>query len=144
MHSTEINVADIILHENYMKEELAISDSDIAVLILEEAVKFSDHIQPICLPSTGENTSNQEGMTIGHSIAFQLNKMKDILYHMKLHSITPSKCKSIDRYADRILLQEITFCAESTSVPCNDNYFSGNLTNTLILKFRLNLWCFLS
>lgn len=63
--SIDIPIAETIVHEKYVGDSRAQND-DIALIRLAQPVKFTDYIQPICLPSVAENllTKNYDGAAL--------------------------------------------------------------------------------
>lgn len=45
----DILVADVIVHEYYMASSIT-QENDLALIRLQHAAPYADHIQPICLP----------------------------------------------------------------------------------------------
>lgn len=129
------NISEIIIHVNYGKNDSALADSDIALLIFDEAVEFTDYIQPICLPSMGENSYDIEGITVGYGRINKSLEAQSTPRHAKLLSISPSDCTKSQLYANDTVSLQNSFCAKSnTSVPCG-----GELKINLILNLNKNL-----
>lgn len=63
INSTLYNVSEIILHPDWKSEGLRY-DADIAVLILEEPLEFSDYIQPVCIPHDESIAKKLQGFIV--------------------------------------------------------------------------------
>lgn len=67
-HWIKIEVSKIIIHPDYLDDaEFKKSNADIAVLILEIPVIFSNYISPICLPDLNQAAFDMDGVVIGRA-----------------------------------------------------------------------------
>ena len=92
-------------------------DADIAVLTMSQAVKLSDYIQIVCLPSKNEKVSDVVGSIVGHGYD-ENNEVQDIPKTLEISSITTEDCFLSDHRLIQISSHR-TFCAGSlNNVPC--------------------------
>ena len=122
-HGVSRSISQIKIHENYDNDDSAYADSNIAILILEEAVKFTDYIMPICLPSPSDSSYDVEGTIVGYGRLNANSLIQLTPHHAKLQSISPSECiKTHENAPDAVSLNN-SFCAKSdTSVPCQGEF----------------------
>ena len=104
------NISAIKSHKNFGKDGLA--DSDIAVLILAEEVKFTMFIQPICLP-TNIQKNFTEGTIVGYGKVNESSKIQEIPLHAVLQTIDLNTCNSSNNNADAVLSPN-NFCAKNS------------------------------
>jgi len=64
MHSSKHSVGEIILHPDWNVNAERF-DADIAMLVLEEAVKYTNYIRPACLPNAGDAVYLGNGTVVG-------------------------------------------------------------------------------
>lgn len=79
---------------------------------MEEEVKFTDFIIPICLPSSSQS-SYVEGITAGYGRDREDFRIKSTPYHSKLQSISPIDCEKTHDKAPLTVSLENSFCAKS-------------------------------
>lgn len=110
------NISAIKLHENYAINTAA--DSDIAVLILDEPVQFTDYIQPICLPAIIDNVVNVLGTVAGYGNVNKTSSHQSIPFHAELSTVSPFECVFSHKKGIKTVSTN-SFCAKSNvSVPC--------------------------
>ena len=103
-----------IIHDSYGSE--SVGDSNIAIIILDEAVEFTKYIQPIQIPLDGKNSYNLEGTIVGYGRGFSIQGTP---HHAKVKSISPIECVKTNEDAVDMVSLENSFCAKSdTSMPC--------------------------
>lgn len=127
------SISEIKIHENYKKKSYA--DSDIAVLILENEVIFSDFIIPICLPTSTESSLNLQGYLIGYGRSRHNLILQSTPQHTKLQTISTSECiKSHDNVPPTVSLEN-SVCAEgNTSHLCLGKYLCYIRFSTISFK----------
>lgn len=60
----DIEIKEIILHDDYVPDSVS-HEHDIALILLEQSVKFTKWIKPICLPTSEEMKSKSyDGISI--------------------------------------------------------------------------------
>eukprot|EP00092_Neocalanus_flemingeri_P007897 GFUD01008523.1.p1 GENE.GFUD01008523.1~~GFUD01008523.1.p1 ORF type:complete len:424 (-),score=71.80 GFUD01008523.1:63-1334(-) len=95
----EIRIKDIITHEKYKFDNCigCIPKFDVALIVLEEPVEFTDFIQPVCLPKP--NKQSQGPLTVtgwGNTIAgSQRGKTAANLQELNVKEVPLSECKAI-------------------------------------------------
>ena len=116
-HWTKRNISAIKMHENYAVKTSA--DSDIALLILDEPVNFSNYIQPICLPESYNSVQEDvEGTVVGYGNVNANSNHQKVPYQAIITTIAPFKCIFTHRKAQNTVASN-SFCAKSdVSVPC--------------------------
>lgn len=127
-HWLRKNISEIKIHENSGGYPRPLADSNIAILIFEEPLKFTNFIQPICLPTKGKSSYNIEGTIVGYGSISPNSLIQSTLNYEKSHSISPKECLKTHRYAPVIVSRENSFCVRSeTSVSCQgENLFTFN------------------
>eukprot|EP00092_Neocalanus_flemingeri_P038665 GFUD01042096.1.p1 GENE.GFUD01042096.1~~GFUD01042096.1.p1 ORF type:complete len:272 (+),score=58.41 GFUD01042096.1:549-1364(+) len=95
----EIKIKDIITHEKYKFDNCTgcIPNFDVALIVLEEPVEFTNFIQPVCLPKP--NKQSQGPLTItgwGNTIAgSQRGKTAANLQELNVKEVPLSECNAI-------------------------------------------------
>lgn len=119
LYWTKRNISEIIIHQNYGGDALAYADSDIAVLMFEEAIIFTNYIQPICLPTGNMNAYDIEGTIVVYGRINSNSHIQTTPHHAQLQSISPSQCINTHENAPDTVSPHNSFCASSeTRVPC--------------------------
>lgn len=103
-------------HENFAKNFIA--NSDIALLIMNKAVTFSDFIHPIQLPSRNEKVVNVQGVFAGYGHVNSNSGHQQTQFHASMNSISPGCCFHTSEHAPSVVSSK-NFCAKSDkSVVC--------------------------
>lgn len=89
------------------------SDADIAILVMESSVRFTNFIQPICLPSSSQNVNNVEGIVAGYGRSGRYDPPTEIPYHLKLVTDELVQCYASYENSPRYLSLR-SFCANNT------------------------------
>jgi len=90
----EVNIRTIVKHEKFKICTRCIPSYDIALLVLEDPVQFSDFIQPVCLPGLGRASAGPLTVTgWGNTVAGILRiKTSSILQELNLKEIPFTEC----------------------------------------------------
>jgi len=122
----EIEIKDIVNHEKYsyircLRGVQAKCDQipifDVALIVLESLVKFSDFIQPACLPKLGEElagplTITGWGNTIGGT---QTGTPANILQELSVREVAFQECEALWNDKLNIDLLPSHMCANTTA-----------------------------
>jgi hypothetical protein len=85
---------------------------------MNSPVKFTDYIQPICLPSSSQNVENVRGIVAGYGRTGRYEDPTKVPYQIKLSTDNLLDCFDIDQKSTQYLSKR-TFCASnSTAVLC--------------------------
>lgn len=121
-------VKQIIVHNDYMTNDTSY-DADIAVVILQERVQFTEFIRPICLWSGDDGMSNiveQRGTVVGWGRDDAGNVLTAEPKKITIPVVSEAEClRSSDTY--RYITSQRTFCAGNRdgTGPCNGDSGSG-------------------
>lgn len=108
------------MHNDYTKPDKnrKESDGDIGLLVMEKPVTYNDHIQPICLPTNGQNIIEVKGIVAGYGKTGPNESITKFPQHLQMSSIKNLDCFYRYRDASRIV-SERSFCAGSDDgIPC--------------------------
>ncbi|XP_062712302.1 inactive CLIP domain-containing serine protease A8 [Aedes albopictus] len=87
-----LGVRKIILHENYLDQ---IAHNNLALLILDRRASLNVHINPICLPNTGDNFDDQRCIVPGWDK--EEGKFSKVPKMIELPMIPRQKCNQLFR-----------------------------------------------
>lgn len=123
-------ISNVIKHPDYKKTVVyldgtqAKSDADIAVLILKEAVVFTDYIQPICLPGSSINTFSIDGSVAGYGITNITKKeASEVSKYVSMKTVDLQTCFASNSQQAAISVSLRSFCAKGDGAPCHGNLF---------------------
>ncbi|KAK0049144.1 serine protease hepsin [Biomphalaria pfeifferi] len=102
-----VNVARIFLHKNYNNETVA---NDIALLMLEQPLTYSNLISPICLPTEDQGVNTGENCLLAGWGATRGTADQMVLNQVILPIISDDICSLLDWYGSDFL-PNTTFCA---------------------------------
>jgi hypothetical protein len=109
-----------IIHEDYKWKEQNTSKSngDIAILVMNDTVRFSDFIQPICLPKSNKNVSNVTA-GYGRTDANYASSVTNVPQHVELKSTQNLyECLFASVFSSTVVSPR-SFCAKGPSgIPC--------------------------
>merc|ERR1712142_1232094 len=71
-------------HAGFDPKEDSIEDHDFAMYLLETPVKFTDNIQPICLPQQGQEFAGEIAIVAGWGYTESIKKVTDVLRKVNL------------------------------------------------------------
>jgi len=112
-HSSQHLVNEIILHPSW-KHYAEKFDADIAILVLEEAVKYTNYIRPACLPDAEDAAYLGNGTIVGWGKTEHSNPinrdMESIPRKAVVEAIDAAACYTSDYGIARISSLR-TFCA---------------------------------
>lgn len=91
------------------------SYADIAILIMKEEVDFSDHIQPICLPTLSFEVFGIEGVTAGYGKVDASSSNQPIARYVTLRTIDLVKCYASAENSGNVV-SEKSFCTQKGDV----------------------------
>lgn len=97
------NVAEIIQHPEYSKRTI---NNDIALLRLDDNIKFSDRVYPICLPS--KQHVDPDVIVTGFGKTGRNNAHSDNLLKVGLQKFTFAECQGL--YRTRKLNESTMIC----------------------------------
>lgn len=111
-HWVERFVSEIKIHQNYSDDaEYKKSNGDIAVLVMEKPVTFSNYIRPICLPDPSEKVFNVDGVVVGRGrrnlSSRGTSPIPSLIY---LHSISLTECL-LSNEESLYIVSKNSFCA---------------------------------
>ncbi|KAI1297158.1 Serine proteinase stubble [Halotydeus destructor] len=93
----ERQVKRIVIHPDFDK---TLFSNDIALVELTNPVRFNSNLQPICLPSRGEDFSGQVGYVSGWGYTqYKAGKLPSILQVVKLPIMTNGQCRAMYKKA---------------------------------------------
>lgn len=124
----ERNLTTILKHFDYQKNRDSFkSDGDIAILIMDQEVIFTDRIQPIGLPTSKINAFDATGFVVGHGfIDFYQKQKSDTPKQAKMQSVDSKICFESNSDSTTTLFNR-SYCAKGNhSAPCKGrslNYF---------------------
>lgn len=121
----ERGIAKIFIHDDYFYEEGGVTDSDLAVLKMDQAITYTDLIRPICLWSESDNLEqivNIKGFVSGWGIT--QNGSSSYPSYVTATVVDRRDCaRKLDRF---ISATARLFCADGHgSVPCRGDSGSG-------------------
>ncbi|XP_059141387.1 trypsin-1-like [Physella acuta] len=102
-----VKVSQIILHDNFDNVSVA---NDIALLLLEEPLVFSDVIRPVCLPTADQGVTEGEVCVMAGWGSTQGTADQMVLNQVLLPIISDDICALSDWYG-RDFIPGSTFCA---------------------------------
>lgn len=121
-------VKQIIVHNDYMTNGTSY-DADIAIILLQERVQFTEFIRPICLWSGDDSVSGIEGQ-LGTVVGWGRDEVGNALTaepkKITIPVVSEAEClRSSDTY--RYITSQRTFCAgdRDGTGPCNGDSGSG-------------------
>uniref|UniRef100_A0A182WFT5 Peptidase S1 domain-containing protein n=1 Tax=Anopheles minimus TaxID=112268 RepID=A0A182WFT5_9DIPT len=109
-----INITNIIYHPEHQSDGLR---NDIALARLQEAVRYDDHIRPICLPSATAQFDNQLCTATGWGMNTS-NMWVSLLKRVELPIVPRAKCKQLfaaTRLGPFFRLHQSVLCAGSVA-----------------------------
>ncbi|KFZ46426.1 Transmembrane protease serine 12, partial [Antrostomus carolinensis] len=110
-HTAKRNIKSITVHPEFKRETF---ENDIALFELESAVRYSDYIQPVCLPPAypALHTDNETGCFIsGWGRTAEKGKTSAVLNEAQVEIIPSSVCNRSDAYGG--LISDNVICAGS-------------------------------
>lgn len=60
--SNDYEIADIIVHEDYDEPT---HENDLALIVLARPARYNIYVQPVCMPTPGEEYVNRTGVVVG-------------------------------------------------------------------------------
>lgn len=121
-------VKQIVIHSDYLSKDTSY-DADIAVIIMQERVTFTEFIRPICLWNGSDNLSIIDGLmgtVIGWGKDGEGNILSPEPKKISIPVVSEAEClRSSDTY--RYITSQRTFCAggRDGSGPCNGDSGGG-------------------
>lgn len=99
---------------------------------MNEAVNFTDYIQPICMPSLNFDLHDKNGIAAGHG-TFDVNNnaYSDTTKHIKMKMVNLAECLYSNNQASSIVSKYSMCAIANNSAPCRG-------TNIMILAFKIN------
>ncbi|KAG4078193.1 hypothetical protein HA402_002245 [Bradysia odoriphaga] len=129
-----VHVKEIVIHSDYMTNGTSY-DADIAIVVMQERVQFTELIRPICLWDGDDSISSVEGQ-LGTVVGWGRDEVGNILTvepkKITIPVVSEAEClRSSDTY--RYITSQRTFCAgdRNGTGPCNGDSGSG-------LAFKIN------
>ncbi|XP_011302141.1 uncharacterized protein [Fopius arisanus] len=97
-----VQISRVILHNNFYSDDLHDTD-DIALLELKNPVKFTETIQPICLPAKGSEYTGQDVKVAGWGRVKSGGEASSVLQEATLKVMSYAQCKntSLGNYITR-------------------------------------------
>lgn len=125
-------VEQIVIHSDYMSKDSSY-DADIAVVIMQKAVEFTEFIRPICLWEGSDSLNGvvgQYGTVIGWGRDGTGNIVTPEPKKINVPVVSEAEClRSSDTY--RYITSQRTFCAGGRDGrgPCNGEYIPDSVKN---------------
>lgn len=122
-------VSEIKIHQNFSHDaHNQASNGDIAVLILERSVTFSNYIRPICLPDPTENVFGVDGIVVGRGAKIDSRTAYNSVPRKEFfNSIDNLECL-LDHKGSFSVASPNSFCALGIGdALCQGFYFNTNL-----------------
>ena len=116
----ERNITQKLIHPDYSSDsEHFRSNADIAVLIMDRAVTFTQFIQPICLPSMSIDVFNANGYVVGHGyVNFDTKETSATPKQVKMSTVDNAEC-ALSNPDSVYVVSNRSFCAKGdNSAPC--------------------------
>uniref|UniRef100_A0AB38ZEH6 Venom S1 protease 1 n=1 Tax=Oncocephalus sp. TaxID=2944721 RepID=A0AB38ZEH6_9HEMI len=85
-----VEIVRTIEHEGYNPDTY---HHDVAILVMSEGLKFTQHVGPVCLPAKGFNLIGQHVKVIGWGRLKNKGKTSTVLMKVNLRVIKTSECK---------------------------------------------------
>lgn len=108
----------IVIHEDWNINSPRY-DADLAIVVLQDVMTFTDHIQPICLPLMSNDYVTETGMAVFHRTSE--NKENELQMQFEIPSVNASHCYTLKHELAFISSPRI-FCAgyenKSMKAPC--------------------------
>uniref|UniRef100_A0A182NRW3 Peptidase S1 domain-containing protein n=1 Tax=Anopheles dirus TaxID=7168 RepID=A0A182NRW3_9DIPT len=119
------NVLKIFIHEDYVHKDNYLSDSDIAVLGLQQSITYNDLVRPICLWEYDDSLDKIVGMK-GLVSGWGVQKSEDGNFPRYLTATIVDR-RDCSRNIDKVVAPLARlFCANGHgSAPCTDDTGSG-------------------
>lgn len=122
------------MHDDYYPDNTPKSHADIALLIMSQIVDFTDHIQPICLPSLSAEVENIAGVVAGYGRSKASDLSKEIAFFVNLKTIELIICYSLDPHSSRVVSPK-SFCTKSDEITLCKGKFLLMINSILIIYF---------
>ncbi|XP_050085151.1 serine protease gd-like [Anopheles aquasalis] len=119
------DVSKIHTHEEYVHEDLLVTDSDIAVLVLSQAIIYNDVVRPICLWSGSDNLDQVVGSK-GFVSGWGITESGDAKYPSYVTAVIKDRRECSRQLGRLFSANSRTFCGDGEgAVPCNGDSGSG-------------------
>uniref|UniRef100_A0A3F2Z0Z3 Peptidase S1 domain-containing protein n=1 Tax=Anopheles minimus TaxID=112268 RepID=A0A3F2Z0Z3_9DIPT len=89
----DIEIEEIIRHPS--SQESADDGNDIALAVLEENVIYSEHIRPLCLPSSQDVFENRRCIASGWGVDVRTGQPPTVMKRMVLNAMSRKRCQSV-------------------------------------------------
>ncbi|NXX23412.1 TMPSC protease, partial [Podargus strigoides] len=109
-HAARIKIRSITVHPGFQAETF---ENDIALFRLRSAVRYSDYIQPVCLPRPPLRPQEMECFISGWGRTSEAGKKSDVLKEARVEIIPYSICNGSSVYSG--LISNNMICAGSLS-----------------------------
>ncbi|XP_038218228.1 phenoloxidase-activating enzyme-like [Zerene cesonia] len=109
-----IRIEQTILHPEYKIQQTVMEANDIALIRLQESVKYSDFIRPICLPFTDSLTPPPSGLYLyaaGWGAVSETVSTSEIKFHVDLPFTEPSVCSKLYSIRGKPIIWDRQICA---------------------------------
>lgn len=129
------NIAEIFIHPNWTTEHYKY-DADLAILVLEQRVNFTDFIQPVCLTDDSRIAEYEDGYVVGWGRS-PSKYTEDVPSQILIHSISDKNCLQ-DEWNLGQVFSNRSFCAGGRgSGPCK-----GDSGKCLKISFKRLNYCY--
>jgi secreted trypsin-like serine protease len=125
-NSVKRTIAKAFIHESYNPQAKAFrSHCDISVLRMNDFVRFTPYIQPVCLPVKNSNTNGIIGTSVGFGYHSGIKGFQNTPKQAVMSSISFSDCLFVHLdYA--LIVSKQSFCARGQDAsPCNGDSGGG-------------------
>lgn len=134
------NVSEVIRHPEYDIDKILMQD--IAIVIIQGLLQFSQHISPICLPDTLNATVNiDSSIILGFGSTTQSLETSRYLNFGEMSVISRQQCTENIIFA--LLPEQSTFCAISSTnntAACPGNKLFPSYYEWFKYQFRRRFW----
>lgn len=101
-------------------------DADLSIVVLQDVMTFTDHIQPVCLPSISNGYVTETGISVFYRTSE--NKEKELQTEFEIPSVNASHCYTLKHELAFISSPRI-FCAgyenQPMKAPCLGDFGGG-------------------
>lgn len=86
------DVIEVITHPEWNTTHDTRYDADLAIIKLKNSVEFSEHIQPVCLPTSDEKVFEVTGFVASYGTYSNENGIDGKLRYSKIPSVSQEDC----------------------------------------------------
>lgn len=125
------NISETFVYENYnATANYYLSNGDVSILKVTQAIEYTDFIQPVCLPKVTTITVGVHGIVVGYGQNQAIGNAQNTPSYIALKSIRSWDCLAINQQYHSIV-SENSFCAGDENhegSPCKGKFLIIYLT----------------